>query len=72
MQDDMTFTLSLCRVCPSSDIDDVAKVLLSCFASRNKTMELLKAVIEAEVENTGIYINIFNEYEYTNICMHLL
>jgi hypothetical protein len=50
---DLDLALSLCAVCPSADMDDVSNVLLSCFASRNKTMVLLKAVIEKEVENTG-------------------
>lgn len=53
VQDDLKIVLSLCEVCPSSDIDDVANALLACFASRNKTMTLLKAVIEREVDTTG-------------------
>jgi neurofibromin 1 len=64
VQDDMCFALSLCRVCSSSDTEDVVTVLLPCFASRNKTMELLKAVIETEVENTGIYNSKLNQYIY--------
>lgn len=50
---DLDVTLSLCDTCHSIDIDDVTNVLLTCFASRNKTMVLLKAVIEKEVNNTG-------------------
>lgn len=53
---DLNVTLSLCDTCSSIDIDDVANVLLTCFASRNKTMVLLKAVIEKEVENTGMFL----------------
>lgn len=53
MEDGLNIVLSLCAVCPSSDIDDVSKALWCCFASRNKTMTLLKAVIEREIENTG-------------------
>lgn len=50
----MCFTYSLCRVCTSSEIEDVAIVLLACFASRNKTTQVIKAIIEVEVENTGM------------------
>ena len=50
---DLNIALSLCDVCPSADIDEVANVLLACFASRNKTLVLLEAVIEKEVNNTS-------------------
>lgn len=50
---DLNIALSLCDVCPSSDIDEVANVLLACFVSRNKTLVLLEAVIEKEVNNTS-------------------
>lgn len=50
---DLNIALSLCDVCPSSDIDEVANVLLACFASRNKTLVLLQAVIEKEVNSTS-------------------
>lgn len=50
---DLNISLSLCDVCPASDIDDVANVLLASFSSRGKTMTLLKAVIEKEVQSTG-------------------
>lgn len=51
--DDLSIALSLCDVCPASDIEDAANALLACFASRGKTLELLKAVIQKEVQNTG-------------------
>lgn len=50
---DLTIALSLCDVCPASDIEDAANALLSCFASRGKILTLLKAVIHKEVHNTG-------------------
>lgn len=53
VQFDLNLTLALCEVSPSVDSDDAANVLLSCFASRNKTMVLLKSVIEKEVKDTG-------------------
>jgi neurofibromin 1 len=45
--------MSLCEICPSAKIDNVASVLLACYASRNKTMQLFKVVIQKEVETTG-------------------
>jgi neurofibromin 1 len=50
---DLNIALSLCDVCPASDIEDAANALLACFTSRGKTLDLLKAVIRKEVENTG-------------------
>ncbi|KAI7901148.1 uncharacterized protein BX663DRAFT_457281 [Cokeromyces recurvatus] len=49
---DLNIALSLCDVCPASDIEDAANALLACFASRGKVLVLLKAVIEREVQNT--------------------
>jgi neurofibromin 1 len=51
--EDLHISLSLCEVCPASDIEDAANALLACFASRGKTLDLLKAVIHKEVQNTG-------------------
>ncbi|KAI9475616.1 MAG: hypothetical protein EXX96DRAFT_506141 [Benjaminiella poitrasii] len=49
---DLNIALSLCDVCPASDIEDAANALLACFASRGKVLVLLKAVIQREVQNT--------------------
>ncbi|KAI8975307.1 hypothetical protein BDF20DRAFT_914255 [Mycotypha africana] len=49
---DLNIALSLCEVCPASDIEDAANALLSCFSSRGKTLTLLRAVIQREVQNT--------------------
>jgi hypothetical protein len=49
----LSIALSLCEVCPVSDIDEVSRVLLAVFDSRYKTMSLLKATIEKEVASTG-------------------
>ncbi|OAD05753.1 hypothetical protein MUCCIDRAFT_137611, partial [Mucor lusitanicus CBS 277.49] len=69
VQDDLRIVLSLCEVCPSSDIDNVVNALLACFASRNKTMTLLKAVIEREVETTENETDLFRK---TSIATRLL
>ncbi|CAJ0759658.1 22515_t:CDS:2, partial [Entrophospora sp. SA101] len=45
---DLSIALSLCEVCPVSDIDEVSQVLFAVFDSRHKTMSLLKAIIEKE------------------------
>ncbi|KAG9291425.1 hypothetical protein G9A89_021843 [Geosiphon pyriformis] len=56
---DLNIVMSLCEVCPVSDIDEVAQVLLNVFESRNRTMPLLKAVIEKEVINTDHQTELF-------------
>lgn len=58
---DFHISLSLCDTCPSADIDDAANALLACFASRGKTLDLLKAVIQKEVQNTG---KLLGKYSY--------
>ncbi|KAF8979403.1 Ras GTPase activating protein ira2 [Entomortierella lignicola] len=50
---DLTLVLSLCHVCPVSEIDDLAIVLLHVFDSRGLTMPLLKAIIMKEVRETS-------------------
>lgn len=54
---DMSITLSLCEVCPAQQVDEVAEVLMACFESRNKNMELLKQLIAREVDSTGKIMN---------------
>ncbi|KAG0375555.1 MAG: hypothetical protein J3R72DRAFT_528012 [Linnemannia gamsii] len=50
---DLNLVLSLCHVCPVSEIDDLAIVLLHVFESRGLAMPLLKAIIMKEVRETG-------------------
>ncbi|KAI7870568.1 hypothetical protein BDF14DRAFT_1771252 [Spinellus fusiger] len=45
--------LSLCDVCPTSEIDNVASTLLVVFESRNKIMSLFNTLIQREVQHTG-------------------
>ncbi|KAF7726129.1 Ras GTPase activating protein ira2 [Apophysomyces ossiformis] len=66
---DMNIVLSLCEVCPAPDVDDVANALLACFSSRGKAMDLLKAVIEKEVQNTDSETELFRR---TSIATRLL
>ncbi|KAL0094889.1 hypothetical protein F4703DRAFT_1902562 [Phycomyces blakesleeanus] len=53
--------LSLCEACPASDIDNVVQALLVSFRSRNKTMLLLKALIEREVQTTVSEVDLFRK-----------
>ncbi|KAI9282283.1 hypothetical protein BY458DRAFT_429071 [Sporodiniella umbellata] len=66
---DLDIGLSLCKVCPSADTDDVSNVLLACYASRSRTMELLKEVIKREIENTENEADLFRR---TSIATRLL
>lgn len=50
---DLDVTKSLCEVCPSSEIDDCANALYACYSSKNKIMQLLKTVIQKEIDTTG-------------------
>ncbi|KAI8066538.1 hypothetical protein BC940DRAFT_368136 [Gongronella butleri] len=69
VESDLSISLSLCDVCPATDIDDVANALLASFSSRGKTMLLLKAVIEKEVQRTESETELFRR---TSIATRLL
>ncbi|CAG8692440.1 10998_t:CDS:2, partial [Acaulospora colombiana] len=56
---DLSIALSLCEVCPVSDIDEVAKTLFAVFDSHNKAMPILKAIIEKEVSSTEYESDLF-------------
>ncbi|CAG8574310.1 8733_t:CDS:10, partial [Diversispora eburnea] len=58
-ESDLNVALSLCKVCPVSGIDEVARMLLAVFDSRNKAMPLLKAIIEKEVQSTESEATLF-------------
>ncbi|KAG0184581.1 Ras GTPase activating protein ira2 [Apophysomyces sp. BC1034] len=49
---DMAVAMSLCEVCPATDISGVAEILLLSFESRDKVVTLLKTVITKEVSST--------------------
>ncbi|KAI8384889.1 uncharacterized protein BYT42DRAFT_563965 [Radiomyces spectabilis] len=66
---DIEIVLSLCDVCPISDHEDAVNVLLATFASRNKVLALLKAVIEKEVQKTDCETDLFRK---TNVTTRLL
>lgn len=66
---DMSITLSLCEVCPAQQVDEVAEVLMACFESRNKNMELLKQLIAREVDSTEQEATLFRS---TNITTRMI
>lgn len=50
----MTVTVALCDACPSTEVDELTISLLNIFDSRGLAFVLLKALIEHEVDETGI------------------
>ncbi|KAI9020828.1 hypothetical protein CLU79DRAFT_835831, partial [Phycomyces nitens] len=69
VESDLHIAMSLCNVCPATDIDDASNALLACFSSRGNTMTLLKAVIDKEVQNTENHTELFRR---TSIATRLL
>jgi hypothetical protein len=49
----MTLTIALCDACPSTEVDEMTISLLNIFDSRGLGFNLLEALIEHEVEETG-------------------
>lgn len=50
----MALTIALCDACPSSEVDEMTISLLNIFDSRGLGFVLLEALIEHEVDKTGI------------------
>lgn len=50
---DIGVVVALCDSCPSGDVDELAISLLNVYESRGMGFQLLKALIEHEVANTG-------------------
>lgn len=57
-------------MCPAADATGVAEVLLTAFDSRNKIMDLLKAVIQKEVDSAGKFFFMFLCVRQMNILYH--
>lgn len=49
----MDLTIALCDACPSTEVDEMTISLLNIFDSRGLGCELLEALIEHEVDETG-------------------
>jgi neurofibromin 1 len=52
-QYDYAIPLSLCNVSSASETDNVATALLASFASKGKSLTLLRLLIENEVQQTS-------------------
>lgn len=50
----MALTIALCDACPSTEVDEMTISLLNIFDSRGLGFVLLEALIEHEVEETGM------------------
>jgi neurofibromin 1 len=51
---DMSMTIAICDACPSSEVDELTVSLLNIYSSRGLGFDLLQALIEHEVEQTGM------------------
>lgn len=47
-------TIALCDACPSTEVDELTISLLNIFDSRGLGFVLLQALIEHEVDETGM------------------
>ncbi|KAG5638079.1 hypothetical protein H0H81_001929 [Sphagnurus paluster] len=50
---DMVLALTICEICPPSEVDMMISVLLNVFDTRASLMKLIKVMIEREVAATG-------------------
>ncbi|RCI06233.1 Ras GTPase activating protein ira2, partial [Rhizopus stolonifer] len=66
---DVDVAIALCDVCPASDIQGVAEVLLQCFESKGKVLTLLKTIVDREVFTTEQEATLFRG---TNVATKLL
>jgi neurofibromin 1 len=55
-------TIALCDACPSTEVDEMTISLLNIFDSRGLGFFLLEALIEHEVEETGMSYSAFELY----------
>lgn len=54
MVKDLSLPVSMSTICPSSEVDELTICLLTIFEQRGLTFSLLQALIEQEVEDTGM------------------
>ncbi|ORX55578.1 hypothetical protein DM01DRAFT_1320819 [Hesseltinella vesiculosa] len=58
-ESDMDIALSLCQVCPATELERAAKALSRCFFAKNHLCELLTHVMEKEVRGTDVESELF-------------
>ncbi|CAO3597273.1 unnamed protein product [Absidia cylindrospora] len=68
---DYTVLKAMCRVCSVSETDDVATSLLTTFASEKKSLELLKLLIQNEVQQTINESDLFRKTSIATKCLTL-
>lgn len=51
---DLSLSVAMSAICPSTEVDEVAICLLTVFEQRGLTFDLFEALIKQEVEDTGI------------------
>ncbi|KAF8076811.1 hypothetical protein FPV67DRAFT_1605221 [Lyophyllum atratum] len=56
---DMVLALTICEICPPSEVDMMISVLLNIFDTRVSLMKLIKVMIEREVASTDNEANLF-------------
>lgn len=49
----MVLALTICEICPPSEVEMMISVLLNIFDTRTSLMTLIKHMIEREVAQTG-------------------
>ena len=59
---DLSVVLALCDSTQVTEADDVASLLVRLFEGNDKTLSLLKAAVEQEVQRTGIFGRISSDH----------
>lgn len=49
----MALALAICEICPPNEVDAMNAVLLNLFDTRSSLMNLLKTMIDLEIQKTG-------------------
>ncbi len=52
LSDNLAVCVAICEVCPASDVDSLASIFLNLYESKGKGLELVKAIVTREIENT--------------------
>jgi len=62
----MVLALTICEICPPSEVEMLISVLLNVFDTRASLLTLIKLMIEREVSHTGIeYVSMFYINSFT-------
>jgi len=51
----MVLAMTICEICPPSEVEIMISVLLNIFDSRSSLLSLIKLMIEREVAQTGTF-----------------